>query len=232
MKGTAMSNGRQAEKSEAAVRAALDGALPLFSSQGYGATSMRQIAEACGLSVGNLYHHFGSKEAIFERLIDDYFDRVIDPGHPLQKVFSSARFPDDLEDLAAAIEGTVDRNLASIKLVYIDVIEFEGKHIRAFYEAMAGRFKEAYTERFDELEREGRLGDADPLIAVMIATRWLFYFFTVEKCFGVPMHFGMDASQAVDGFLRILRHGVLRPDDGSTSGSRSRAGNTSEGGTR
>jgi len=206
-------NGRQAERSEIATSKVLEAALELFSSQGYGATSMRQIAEACGLSTGNLYHHFGSKEAIFQRLIDDYWDRLLDPEHPLQQVFAKANFPDDLEELAAAIEQTVEENAASIMLVFIDVIEFKGRHIRFFYETMADRFKAVYGERFEELEREGRLTDADPMVAAMVATRWLFYFYTVEKCFGVPMHFGMDAQQAVDGFIRLLRRGLLRDPD-------------------
>jgi len=203
-------NRRQAERSEIATSKVLEAALDLFSTQGYGATSMRQIAEVCELSTGNLYHHFGSKEAIFQRLIDDYWDRLLDPGHPLQQVFARANFPDDLEELAAAIEQTVEENAASILLVFIDVIEFSGRHIRFFYETMADRFRETYGPHFEELAREGRLADADPMVAVMVATRWLFYFYTVEKCFGVPMHFGMDAQQAVDGFIRILRLGVLR----------------------
>jgi hypothetical protein len=77
---------------------------------------------------------------------------------------------------------------------------------------MADRFREKYGPHFAELASQGRLADADPLVAVMVATRWLFYFYTVEKCFGVPMHFGMEAQQAVDGFIRILRNGVLRRD--------------------
>jgi AcrR family transcriptional regulator len=206
-------NGRQAERSEIATSKVLEAALELFSTQGYGATSMRQIAEVCGLSTGNLYHHFGSKEAIFQRLIDDYWERLGDPENELQKVFERANFPDDLEELAAAIEQTVEENAASILLVFIDVIEFSGRHIRFFYETMADRFKAAYGQRFEELEREGRLTEADPMVAVMVATRWLFWFYTVEKCFGVPMHLGMDAQQAVDGFIRILRLGVLRQPD-------------------
>ena len=206
-------NGRQAERSEIATSKVLEAALDLFSSQGYGATSMRQIAEACELSTGNLYHHFGSKEAIFQRLIDDYWERLLDPGRPLGKIFTTANFPDDLEDLAAAIEQTVEENKASILLVFVDVIEHQGCHIRSFYETMADRFREKYGPHFEELAREGRLADADPMVAVMVATRWLFYFYTVEKCFGVPMHFGMDAQQAVDGFIRILRLGVLRQPD-------------------
>ncbi len=212
-------NGRQAERSEASTQQVLTTALGLFSHQGYGATSMRQISEASGVSVGNLYHHFGSKEAIYQRLIDDYWERLLDRNHPLNQVFYRARFPDDLEDMAAAIEATVEENAGTIMLIFIDVIEFRGEHIRHFYESMAERFREAYQESFETRRREGRLGDVDPVVAVMVATRWLFYFYTVEKCFGVPMHFGMNASQAVDEFIRILRYGVLPRgggDDGQT----------------
>ena len=213
-----MPKGLQAAKSEISTAKVLGAALELFSTQGYGATSMRALAEACGLSVGNLYHHFGSKEAIFQRLIDSYWKLLLDPENELQQIFDRANFPDDLEQLAAAIERTVDENKAYILLVFIDVIEFGGTHIRSFYETMADRFKKTYGEHFAELGRQGRLTDADPLVAVMVATRWLFYFYTVEKCFGVPMHFGMDAQQAVDGFIRILRNGLLRAaENGATA---------------
>jgi len=203
-------NGRQAERSEVATTRVLEVALELFSTQGYGATSMRQIAEVCDQSTGNLYHHFGSKEAIFQRLIDEYWERLLDPENRLEQVFTRANFPDDLEELAEVIGLTVEENKASILLVFVDVIEHQGRHIRSFYETMADRFREKYGPHFEELEREGRLADGDPMVAVMVATRWLFWFYTVEKCFGVPMHFGMEAQQAVDGFIRILRNGVLR----------------------
>ena len=197
-------------RSEVATTKVLEAALELFSTQGYGATSMRQIAEACDQSVGNLYHHFGSKEAIYQRLIDAYWEHIEDPEDPLQKIFAAARFPDDLEEMAAAIERMVEENQASILLVFIDVIEFGGRHIRAFYETMAARYRAAYGAPFDALTREGRLTDADPLVGVMLAVRWLFYFYTEEKCYGAPRHFGKDAQQAVDGFIKILRHGLLK----------------------
>jgi AcrR family transcriptional regulator len=170
---------------------------------------MRQISDACGLSVGNLYHHFGSKETIFQRLLDRYWELVLDPDNRLQKVFEKADFPNDLEEMAAAIEANVEEHSDYILLVYIDVIEFRGKHIQDFYQRMADRFREAYADSFERRRQEGRLGEVDPLVGVMVATRWLYYFFTVEKCFGVPMHFGMDATQAVDEFARIFRLGLL-----------------------
>ena len=213
-----VANGRQAQRSEAARARVLEAALELFSTQGFGATAMRQISQESGISVGNLYHHFGSKEAIFQRLIDDYLERLLDPELELNKLFERATFPDDLEELAVAIEASVEDSAAYIKIIFIDVIEFSGSHIRTFYETMAGRFSEKYSHSFEEMERQGRLGDINPLVAVMVATRWLYYFYTVEKCFGVPMHFGMSKEQAVDEFIRILRYGVLpRPASGGAA---------------
>ncbi len=210
---------RQEAKSKAAEAKILDVSLHLFSRQGYRATSVRQIAEQAGVSVGNVYHHFGHKEAIFQRLIDRYWEALLDPDLPLNDVFRKAQFPDDLEVAASAIEQIVDRHQEEIMLIYVDVIEFRGEHIRTFYETMADRFQEAYAESFARAQEEGRLGDIDPLVAVMTACRWLFYFFTVEKCFGVPMHLGKSSKDVVDEFIRILRYGVLPRGDGDRAGA-------------
>lgn len=208
---------RQA-RSQASISRVLETALELFSSQGFGATSMRQIADSSGISVGNLYHHFPNKEAIFKRLIDDYWSLLRDPDHPLRRLFLRAAFPDDLEEMAAAIGSVVEENAAYILLFYVDVIEFRGEHIRAFYEGMAEEFKMVYGPRLEERQRAGEFGDVDPLVAVMLATRWFFYFYTVEKCFGTPMHFGMAPKEATREFIRLLRYGLKpRPDSSPTT---------------
>lgn len=204
-----MARDRQEAKSEAAIAKALEAALELFSSQGFRATTMRQIADQSGLSIGNLYHHFPSKDTMFERLLDDYWTRLLDPDLPLNRLFARAAFPDDLEAMAAAIEEVVAANERSILLIYVDVIEFRGQHIRAFYESMADRFEKTYRGRFEQLEAAGEIGAVDPMVAVMVASRWFFYYFTVEKCFGVPMHLGMSPKQAVSEFIRLLRFGLL-----------------------
>ncbi len=218
---------RQEAKSEAAVAKALEAALELFSKQGFRGSTMRQIADAAGLSVGNLYHHFPSKEAIFERLLEDYWQRLLDPELPLNQVFARADFPDDLEQLAAASEQVVEDNLRYILLIYVDVIEFRGQHIHDFYQDMAHRFQDIYGERLEERKQSGELGDVDPMAAVMMASRWFLYFFTVEKCFGVPMHLGMSPQQAVDEFIRLIRYGLL-PRDGQDPDAESRAPQTDD----
>jgi AcrR family transcriptional regulator len=187
----------------------LKAALELFSRQGYGATTMRQIAEKAGTSLGNVYHHFRNKEEIFATLLDRYFQVLLDPQLKLNQVFAQANFPEDLEDMASAIEEVVDKCGREIMLIYIDVIEFAGKHVRWFYETMAERFHRLYDQPMAEKKKQGRFGNVDPVFAVMLSVRWFFYFFTVEKYFGVPMHFGMEPRQAVHEYIRLLRCGLL-----------------------
>ncbi|MEM6570070.1 MAG: TetR/AcrR family transcriptional regulator [Planctomycetota bacterium] len=47
----------------------LDAALTLFAERGYEATSVRAILDEVGVTAPVLYHHFGSKEQLFERLV-------------------------------------------------------------------------------------------------------------------------------------------------------------------
>ena len=45
----------------------------LFVRHGYEGTPMRDIAEASGITVSNLYKYFENKEALFEAIIRDYY---------------------------------------------------------------------------------------------------------------------------------------------------------------
>jgi AcrR family transcriptional regulator len=48
-----------------------------FADAGYDATSMNEIADAAGVGVGTLYHHFSDKRALLLALIDDWGDREL-----------------------------------------------------------------------------------------------------------------------------------------------------------
>ena len=71
--GAVWFNGRMTRRSEI-----LDTAAAMFASSGI-RTSMKEIADACGIQPGSLYHHFESKEALIVELVERYqvdLDRI------------------------------------------------------------------------------------------------------------------------------------------------------------
>lgn len=66
----------------------------LFATKGYDGTSMRDIAEACGISKSLLYHHFVDKDEIYarialgstQRLYEFVADRLPESGTPIDRV--------------------------------------------------------------------------------------------------------------------------------------------------
>jgi len=55
----------------------LSSAMLCFWKQGYAATSMRDLERVTNLSTGSIYNSFGSKDKLFERVLDFYVTKVI-----------------------------------------------------------------------------------------------------------------------------------------------------------
>lgn len=62
----------------------LDAALELFSTQGFEATSIAQIADAVGVRKASLYSHFDSKQDILDCLIQSIMERY--SSHPVRSL--------------------------------------------------------------------------------------------------------------------------------------------------
>jgi len=200
---------KQAARSERSRAQILAAALRLFSSQGYRGTNMREIAEAAGVSTGNVYHQFDDKEAIFHTLLDEYAAIVASPTYPFNKAIAEGLFPRDLFKLGEAIRQGLIETRAHALLTYVDVLEFDGKHMRRFYEDSTARF-ESYlrTPAGQQLASQLRPGVA-PLAALQVGTRILTNYFVAEVLFGVSNAFGRDTVLVMSEVTDLLNHGLL-----------------------
>ena len=119
-------------KGERTRQAVIDAAYSLFLENGFSATSMRQIAERAGLALGGIYNHFASKDEIFQELVI--------AKHPYVQIFPILRdVPGDtaeefLVNAARIIQVEMALRPDFFKLMFIELIEFNGKHFTKLIE--------------------------------------------------------------------------------------------------
>jgi AcrR family transcriptional regulator len=198
--------------------AILEASLDLFSSQGYRGTSIREIAEAAGVSTGNVYHHFPDKETIFQTVLGQYWMAIQSPEFPFNKALAAGTFPDNLEELAIAARESVRVWRRHVALIYVDVVELSGNHIRKFYSEMAARFERFIVAHGDAVSGEIRPG-VPVTTAVMLASRVFLQYYAVEILFGVPEQFGKNSDVVMREIAQILRHGMLREHGAEPAGN-------------
>lgn len=81
---------------------ALDAALALFEAQGVANTTIEEVRDRSGVSVGSLYHHFGSRDGIVAALFEDLLSQY--RAHVLVAL-------GDSEDARALLDGFVQAHI-------------------------------------------------------------------------------------------------------------------------
>lgn len=94
MNGQAKLHSPRERYREALRRTILDAAREAFVRDGYEGVTMRKLAETIGCSHGNLYLHFKDKEALFDCLVEESFDRL---GEGMRRMIESGAGRDPVE---------------------------------------------------------------------------------------------------------------------------------------
>ena len=64
------------QRSEETRHRILEAATHLFSKTGYDATGVAEICQVAGVSKGAFYHHFPTKQAVFQTLLNSYLNGI------------------------------------------------------------------------------------------------------------------------------------------------------------
>lgn len=185
-------------------------ACELFIKQGFHATSMRDIGKGAGVSLGNLYNYYETKDSIFESIINRYL-KVID--EELKRIFSridEPLEPDNLRRMGTMVGRLVNEHSDFWLLMYIDVLEFQNRHFRKMFDGISARFAKTFAAQFKEAERRGDLRTGVEPAAVFTAAYMQFFnYFLVEKLFGGNRHMGLSDEQALNCLTKIFAYGTL-----------------------
>ena len=129
----------------------LDQATVLFVSRGYHGISMREIAEAAGVSKAGLYYHFRDKEALFLAILTANLERI-------ESVIHRAR---------SAGDTTCDQIATMVRAIFEQAPD-QRAIIRLASQEMAHLSQEAQTE-FGHLYRDKFIGQVEDILRTGIA---------------------------------------------------------------
>ncbi|MEV5576546.1 TetR/AcrR family transcriptional regulator [Spirillospora sp. NPDC052269] len=99
---------KRAERSRRTRERAVQAARELFVEQGYGATSLQQVADRAGLAVQTLYFVFGNKRTLFKDVVDTAIAGDAEPVATMDREWFQAACaaPTAAEQLRAHVRGT------------------------------------------------------------------------------------------------------------------------------
>jgi AcrR family transcriptional regulator len=191
-------------KGERTRQAVLDAAYVLFLKQGYSATSMRQIAERAGVAVGGIYNHFLSKDEIFQALVIVKHPYV--QIFPLLRDVPGATAEEFLTNAAQLIQTELGHHPDFMKLMFIEIVEFSGKHFGKLVEII-------FPLALPLLQRFSTPGNGvrpipPPLILRTFLGNIIAYYVTALLMSDPSLPAEMREVQLAD-FMDIYMHGIL-----------------------
>jgi len=160
--------------------ALLHTAYRLFARQGYHGTSMRQIARQAGMSPATIYHYFSDKAALFAAVYERY--------HPYRRLaeildaIPAADLPTFFREVMPRLADALDRQPEFLHLIFIEWVEFQGRHARARWEEFLPQWRAVLARRGAD---ERLLAQAPALLWAFIGVFGMYY---AARRLGQPSH--------------------------------------------
>ena len=136
----------------------LQAARKVFEVDGFGGARMQRIADEAGISKASLHYYFRSKEKLFDKIFDEYMERII----PL---FST--WHDDSDEW----QPKVRRYMEDLMLVFRDtsmlflIQEMRRDPVKLEMQLAAKRKKpNAFVAYYERLRKDGLVRDTDPRV--------------------------------------------------------------------
>jgi len=153
------SSAKPLKKSQLTRKMILDVAAALFSSRGYNATPLREIAAAANMKAGSLYYHFDSKEALMLEILNIGIEGIAESvKHQIACLPEGAGFSQQLE---AAMVGHLKAILESGDYASTNIRNYGQVPERVREESMPvrDRYEEIWRNILENGKQEGAIAD-------------------------------------------------------------------------
>jgi AcrR family transcriptional regulator len=197
------------EKSEDTRARIIEAAYSLFLERGYHASSMRDVSQRTGVTVGAIYNHFPTKEDLWKEVL---FTKH--PYHDVLPILQAAEGNTVAEMVRSAAGSLVEGLLKRpdlFNLLFIEIVEFNCAHVPDFYQLITPDLL-GLNAAFSE--KTGKLREI-PITISLRSFIGLFFSYYVTgimlKSLGTA---GIDPT-SLNQFVDLYLYGLLADDDPS-----------------
>ncbi|WP_454644788.1 TetR family transcriptional regulator [Bradyrhizobium liaoningense] len=197
-------------------RGILNAACELFAQQGYMRASIADLAEACRLSRGALYHYFQSKEAILFAILDAHVRRMI---ADVESAISSKSAT--LDQFRAAIRAIVELNARSSneQRLILNDLSFLSESEQAMVKALERQIVDIVSDLLIRLDKDGKIVKRTKKIYTMM----LFGILNFSHTWFDPAG-GITPTEFADMIVDLFLYGFASPASQATKKSSIRQG--------
>jgi len=181
----------------------LASATALFAKQGYMRTSISELADACQLSRGALYHYFDSKEAILFEILDVHVRKMI--ADVEQAISRQQQTVDQFRDAIGAIVALNAHSSAEQRLILND-LTFLAPEEQLAIKNLERKLVDTISDLLVKLDREGRMVKRTRKVYTMMMFGILNYSHTWYDAKG-----GVDPKEFADRVVDLFLNGFLPP---------------------
>lgn len=186
----------------------LQAALKVVSEKGYLGATTRQIAREAGVTELTLFRHFGSKEKLFEGLLEQH--TFLPRLKELLPELESLPYEEALRLVATRFLLSLKERKSMVKIISSEVNLYPEK-IRKVYNNTIDDIRTTLAHYFASLRKKGVLRQASPSIAARMFFGMLFSYFRAEEIMqGRDITKNRRMEKHVREFVDIFIHGTLR----------------------
>ncbi len=196
-----------------------EAALRVFTRQGFHGTSVREIANEAGVSLGNIYNYYKTKEDIFVSLVRRFDQRMARVVATRVAPLIGSLDPESLRALAQVVREIVRDHPDFWRLMYIDVVEFGNQHFAHIYRDFVPILRRLNPQL--EQKKPSKAG-LDPALAFAAIYLQFFTYYLVETLFGGKQHLGLPDDAAIDQLIHLFTAGLGKDGNGGTARLRDR----------
>jgi AcrR family transcriptional regulator len=202
--GTAQRRAR--EKSEIRARI-LDAARDIVKREGFGALTVRKIADAIEYAPGTLYLYFENRDALARELSFEGFRKLLDAFSPAMRIVDPLS---RLEAIGRAYVRFGMENPETYRLIFMEDPQLTTAVLQAAGDDPGQRAYQALIDPLEELRRSGRLHpDAD--VQALADTFWAIVHGIVSLKLTCPGYPVTPVGPLVETALSTFLEGLVRP---------------------